>query len=76
MAWRLGQQLPAHGFHLGWKFQPDPGIMLGKVLGAENDGFDAPIPAGKGFAAILYPASRMPDDYGGTYHGFIWIAND
>lgn len=26
------QQLPPDGFHLGWKFEPDPGITLGKVL--------------------------------------------
>ncbi len=71
----VDQQLPADGFHLGWKFAPDPAITIGKVQDAENDGFDAVIPAGKGYAAVLYPTSRMPDDYAGTYKGFVWVAN-
>jgi hypothetical protein len=72
----VDQQLPADGFHLGWRFAPDPQITIGKVLDSENEGFDAVIPAGKGFAAVLYPTSRMPDEYEGTYKGFVWIAND
>ena len=72
----VNKQLPPEGFHVGWKFEPPADITIGKVQDAENDGFDATIPAGKGFAAVLYPTSRMPEDYGGTFKGFVWIAND
>jgi hypothetical protein len=72
----VDQQLPPEGFSVGWRFKPDSAITLGKVLDQENDGFDATIPAGKGFAAVLYPVTRMPAEYDGKFKGFVWIAND
>ena len=40
-------------------FQPDPSVLLNKVLGTDNGSFDATIPGGKAFAVVIYP--RPPE---------------
>jgi len=72
----IDQQWPKEGYTKGWTFKPGNAVVLGKVLDKENDGLNANIPAGKAFAAILYPVSKMPEEYHGTYKGHVWIAKE